>query len=1359
MKQMKRVLSFLLTLVLLLTSATFSTPVKAAEKSGSSDAIVITVDSKTAVPGGKVNVNIVIKNNPGVLGATMEISYAEGLTLSNVTAGEAFSYLTFTKPGKYDSPFRLIWDGQECKEEDVKDGTIATLTFDVAEDVETNKPLEVRADVVDGDVYDSNLNPLEVSTVAGSVTALDFTPGDLNGDGKINTTDVVLLRRYILNVDGTKINANAANVNDDGKVNSADVILLRRYIAGGYGVELKAPSSLPCDHTMEQVAYKAATCTEKGNIKYWHCTTCGKYYSDSYGNHEITLESTEIPATGHTVVIDEAVEPTYISTGLTEGSHCSVCGTVLKKQEVIPKKTKQSYSIVYHIANGDEYLSKQDIENPNPSVYTTEDGLKLANIKADGYVFEGWYDGEGSNAELVKEIKAGEKGAKELYARWTLREYTVQFDSPLVPVNSIKYTVDKGVTLSNPEWFGYTFAGWTDENGNIVKSIKAGTTGNIRLHANWTSKRNQTVPVSQLDDPIIEEDTKNGAYLFAYEIGRIENVPLYTIKDFGNRSGITVTETASTSGSISESSASSVSNMISNATTRSDSWTLSEEWNESTTVSEEHASEVGSEVMNSTSSSHDATGKWDISAGRGTTRSTTTETGTSAKISGKYSNNTSASVGVESNGPVKVKGEISKNVGFEIGGEAGISKNDSKNNTKTWNTNAGFGASASESSSSSASVSLSSKISNKKGYSQTKGHNTANSSTSALAVSQSSSREYASSLSYAKASTETSVKEYTNKDAPEGYYRLVAAGTVHVFAVVGYDIATKSYYTYTYNVLDDEIKDFVDYSKSTSNYDDYENGVLPFEVPYEVNDYVNNAVYASDGLVINTETGMITGYTGDAKVVYIPDYLAVDNGDKTTSVVKVTGLKPGLFKDNTNIMGVKLGKYITEIPDSAFEGCTSLKKVMGPSVTSIGNNAFSGCTSMESYEVTTQITSLGTNAFAGIAKLDVSAVNVNVAEATIQSGAKQIILSNASDSNIFDNETINISSDTEYFELNGANRTYSGLRVISDAATTVINGMEIVDSTSVPLKFSSSNVTLNRTTVNAPGYAMILSSDVTVGLYGTVTLNTTDKNAVLCKNITLTQANQQAVGTLNVSGNIMVCGSVTDNRMLNVTNGEIITIDEESYEKLSNGSLDWVLESEMPEGATVVGEKWTYDLTTTTTSNQDTLEGYTLYDSTWTWGDYGGWSGWSRSPFYASDSRQVETQTVTDQNGYTNYNYYYYRYWNSSANAYYYTYSSSMGGTRYDLTLNYEMSYKGNYSGHVGYVKPGGGYYKFSGELWFLASTNWVPAVTHTEWRYRDRAKVYTYYFKKVEQQESATEVAESDTISNVQKWVQYVSK
>ena len=38
----------------------------------------------------------------------------------------------------------------------------------------------------------------------------------------------------------------------------------------------------------------------------------------------------------HKVVIDKAVEPTCKSTGLTEGKHCSECGMVLVKQQVLP---------------------------------------------------------------------------------------------------------------------------------------------------------------------------------------------------------------------------------------------------------------------------------------------------------------------------------------------------------------------------------------------------------------------------------------------------------------------------------------------------------------------------------------------------------------------------------------------------------------------------------------------------------------------------------------------------------------------------------------------------------------------------------------------------------------------------------------------------------------------------------------------------------------------------------------------------------------------------------------------------------------------------------------------------------------
>ena len=46
-----------------------------------------------------------------------------------------------------------------------------------------------------------------------------------------------------------------------------------------------------------------------------------------------------------------------------------------------------------------------------------------------------------------------------------------------------------------------------------------------------------------------------------------------------------------------------------------------------------------------------------------------------------------------------------------------------------------------------------------------------------------------------------------------------------------------------------------------------------------------------------------------------------------------------------------------------------------------------------------------------------------------------------------------------------------------------------------------------------------------------------------------------------------------------------------------------------------------------------------------------------------------------------------------------------------------------------------------------------------TYYRYRDRSKVYTYYFSKVEAKESSTAVSPSDTVSNVQEWVKYISK
>ncbi|NLD50238.1 MAG: carbohydrate-binding protein, partial [Clostridiaceae bacterium] len=76
------------------------------------------------------------------------------------------------------------------------------------------------------------LNDEPGNDVKPSPTPLQ-TKGDLNGDGKVNSTDYSLLRRHILGINQLEgIALSNADVNGDGNANSTDYALMRRYILG-----------------------------------------------------------------------------------------------------------------------------------------------------------------------------------------------------------------------------------------------------------------------------------------------------------------------------------------------------------------------------------------------------------------------------------------------------------------------------------------------------------------------------------------------------------------------------------------------------------------------------------------------------------------------------------------------------------------------------------------------------------------------------------------------------------------------------------------------------------------------------------------------------------------------------------------------------------------------------------------------------------------------------------------------------------------------------------------------------------------------------------------------------------------------
>ena len=100
------------------------------------------------------------------------------------------------------------------------------------------------------------------------------------------------------------------------------------------GTELNAKLG----HKMETIQAVEPGCETDGNNTYYHCVTCNLYFEDEQGVNKTTPEAEVITAKGHTPVVDAAVDATCTEDGLTEGSHCSVCGNTIKAQETVPAK-------------------------------------------------------------------------------------------------------------------------------------------------------------------------------------------------------------------------------------------------------------------------------------------------------------------------------------------------------------------------------------------------------------------------------------------------------------------------------------------------------------------------------------------------------------------------------------------------------------------------------------------------------------------------------------------------------------------------------------------------------------------------------------------------------------------------------------------------------------------------------------------------------------------------------------------------------------------------------------------------------------------------------------------------------------
>lgn len=92
-------------------------------------------------------------------------------------------------------------------------------------------------------------------------------------------------------------------------------------------------------HTLKSNEAVAATCKSKGNIAYWTCTVCDKYFSDSAAATEISKDAISTPFNSENhmggVRLENKKEPTCGTDGYTGDTYCNGCDAKLVGGEVI----------------------------------------------------------------------------------------------------------------------------------------------------------------------------------------------------------------------------------------------------------------------------------------------------------------------------------------------------------------------------------------------------------------------------------------------------------------------------------------------------------------------------------------------------------------------------------------------------------------------------------------------------------------------------------------------------------------------------------------------------------------------------------------------------------------------------------------------------------------------------------------------------------------------------------------------------------------------------------------------------------------------------------------------------------------
>lgn len=190
------------------------------------DGYLLTLADAAVLHGNSVVIPVSMTNRESVTAFQTDLYLPEGFELQDVTLSDRKADHQLMRNVREDGAVRILCYSPSLSAFSGNDGELMYITVKVPDNAAGDYELLLKKSLL----TIASFNEVRCPDDAGTLTVRAYIPGDVNGDGVVTVTDVVVTAQYIIGLNPSPFVFDAADMNGDDDITVTDVVFIARLV-------------------------------------------------------------------------------------------------------------------------------------------------------------------------------------------------------------------------------------------------------------------------------------------------------------------------------------------------------------------------------------------------------------------------------------------------------------------------------------------------------------------------------------------------------------------------------------------------------------------------------------------------------------------------------------------------------------------------------------------------------------------------------------------------------------------------------------------------------------------------------------------------------------------------------------------------------------------------------------------------------------------------------------------------------------------------------------------------------------------------------------------------------------------------